>query len=114
MCFSSLVAREYRHRVPSPETWRTAESIVSTLKYPATVCCKSQDRGLWSLADAMNRVGRMYYTFDKDIIELETTFTAAASLDPLNEDAAALQTRQHQKFCAEMRREVNPWLRPFL
>ncbi|KAK3249447.1 hypothetical protein CYMTET_41121 [Cymbomonas tetramitiformis] len=117
MCFSSLVAREYRHRVPSPETWRTAESIVSTLKYPATVCCKSQDRGLWSLADAMNRVGRMYFTFDKEIIELETTLTAAAAaaaLDPLVEDAVALQTRHHQKFRAEMRREVNTWLRPFL
>ncbi|KAK3245023.1 hypothetical protein CYMTET_45389 [Cymbomonas tetramitiformis] len=111
MCFSSLVAREYRHRVPSPETWRTAESIVSTLKYPATVCCKSQDRGLWSLADAMNRVGRMYFTFDnEEIIELETTLTAAAAaaaLDPLVEDAVALQTRHHQKFRAEMRREVN-------
>ncbi|KAK3253614.1 hypothetical protein CYMTET_9274 [Cymbomonas tetramitiformis] len=33
--FSSMVPRAYRDRVPTKETWDTADSIVSTLRYPA-------------------------------------------------------------------------------
>ncbi|KAK3248703.1 hypothetical protein CYMTET_29277 [Cymbomonas tetramitiformis] len=51
----------------------------------------------------MNRCGRLYYTFGKDITALET-----APEDP--DDTNPIQ----QRFCIEMRREVRTWLRPFL
>ncbi len=101
--FSTLVPRTYRSRVPSKETWDTTDSIVSTLRYPATVCCKAQDRGYWLLSDAMNRCGRLYYTFGKDITALETAPEDPAGTNPIQ-----------QRICIEMRREVRTWLRPFL
>ncbi|KAK3255506.1 hypothetical protein CYMTET_35311 [Cymbomonas tetramitiformis] len=72
--FSSMVPRAYRDRVPTKET------------------------------DAYNRVGRLYFTFNKEITEIEGTRDALADTD----------LTEQQRFCVEMRREVLTWMRPFL
>ncbi|KAK3280788.1 hypothetical protein CYMTET_11389 [Cymbomonas tetramitiformis] len=61
--FGSLVADKYMDRLPSADAWRTAEVVVEALRYPATICYKTQDRGHWMLGDAVHRVVALHIEF---------------------------------------------------
>ncbi|KAK3273218.1 hypothetical protein CYMTET_18526 [Cymbomonas tetramitiformis] len=98
--FGSLVAEKYMGRLPSADAGKTAEVIVESLRYPATVCYKSQDRGHWMLGDAVHRV-----------VALNTKF---------REECAALREQaevgEDRFLCLkyEMRKQVLTHMDPFM
>eukprot|EP00854_Cymbomonas_tetramitiformis_P006881 gene6881-8215_t len=64
--FGSSVAEKYMDRVPCADAWKTAETVADSLRYPATVCLKSQDRGHWLLGDAVHRIADLHIVFRDD------------------------------------------------